>query len=343
MRGAPRLSLRSVATLLLLLLTRASPPAASWPVPASSLAAHVISLQRTPRRYAYFLQNGLVARVLPALQVLEAVDGSTLEPARDERFSVLARVNLQRKTRRSHTDLVTLGMAGLYISHVEAWKRVLASGVELAIVLEDDAEITADLLPRLDAVMAQLPPPEEWDVWILGCLTVNAHAHAPGLAAGIHEVSEYYGTQAYVVTRRGAARLLAAAYPMAVQVDAFMAQASMLGIIRTLWRADGYVNVRQLTFAGTTVQQLYCDLCSLPHDYNRVTDVAFWLLVGALLALALLRGQRAGWWERITPSCCARAPLCCCCGSSGAKCNAALRRAGVLPSVASKRPGDAAD
>ena len=180
------------------------------------------------------------------------------------------------------------------MSHAEVWSRVLDSGVELAMVLEDDADITPDLLGRLDAVLAQLPPPGEWDVWILGCLTVNAHAPAAGLAPGIHEVSEFYGTQAYIVTRRGAQRLLSNAFPMEVQVDAFMAQAAMLGIVRTLWRADGYVNVRQLTFAGTTVQQLYCDLCSLPHDYNRASDVLFWLAVGAQLTLLVTRTQVGG-------------------------------------------------
>lgn len=282
-----------VAALLLLaciaLTSAAGAGGASWPVAASSLPSYVISLKRTPRRFAYFMRSGVVSRVLPGLQVVDAVDGTTLDPPRDERFSVLARVNLLRKTRRSHTDLVTLGMAGLYLSHADVWQRVLASGAELAIVLEDDAEIAGDLLERMDEVLAQLPPPSQWDVWILGCLTVNAHAPAPGLATGIHEVTEYYGTQAYVVTRRGAQRLLGAAFPMAVQVDAFMAQASMLGIVRTLWRTDQRVNIKQLAFAGSTVQEFYCGLCALPHDYNRVTDVLFWICAGAAAMLALVR------------------------------------------------------
>lgn len=263
--------------------------ASTWPVDPASLPAYVITLKRTPKRFTYFMQSGAVEKQFPGLQVFEAIDGKTLDPLTDERFSVLARVNMMRKTRRSHTDLVTLGMAGLYISHAEVWKRIVDSGAELAVVLEDDAEIMHDFQARFGAVMAQLPPPSEWDVYILGCLTVDAHAPAAGLHAGIHEVQEYYGTQAYAVTRRGAQRLLAAAYPMAVQVDAYMAQASMLGMIRTLWRTDGFLDVRQLMWAGTTVQQLYCDLCNLPHDYNRVTDVLKWLLLGAALGLAFVK------------------------------------------------------
>lgn len=304
----------------------AAAAAASEPVDPAAIPAYVISLKRTPRRFSLFMQSGVVARVLPALTVFDAVDGNTLDPLTDERFSVLSRVNLLRKTRRSHTELVTLGMSGLYVSHVEVWKRVVASGAPMAIVLEDDAAIEPDLLERMRAVLAQLPPPTEWDVWILGCLTVNAHRAAPGLHPLIHEVSEYYGTQAYVVSRRGAQRLAAAAYPMSVQVDAFMAQASMLGMIRTLWRTDGHLNVKQLLWAGTTVQQLYCDLCDLPHDYNRLADVAKWLLLGAALALVLLRPPTPWLAERLP----------CLRGCLLARC---LRRAGSA-AAAHKRSGE---
>lgn len=261
----------------------------AWPADPATMPAYVITLKRTPKRLEYFMKTGTVASQLPQLQVFEAVDGKTLDPVNDERFSVLARVNLIRKTRRSHTDLVTAGMAGLYISHVEVWKAVVASGAPLAIVLEDDAEIPADFQERWAAVMAQLPPPTEWDVYILGCLSVGGHHPGPGLHPAIHEVAEYFGTQAYVVTARGAQRLLRVAYPMAVQVDAFMAQASTLGLVRTLWRHDGFLDVRQLFWAGTTVQQLYCDLCNLPHDYNRVADVLKWLALGLALGMGLMR------------------------------------------------------
>ena len=282
--------------------------AAQWPVDASSIPSYVITLKRTPRRFKLFMQ-GAVSKVLPNLEIFDAVDGSKLDPARDDRFSVLARVNFMRKTRRSHTDLVTLGMAGLYISHVEIWKKIVDSGADLAIVLEDDASIEADLLTRMNVVLKDLPPPTDWDVWILGCLTVDKHSPsaAGDLPSNIHEVQEYYGTQAYVITRRGAQRLIAQAYPMAVQVDAYMAQASMLGIIRTLWRTDGYVNVKQLLLAGTTVQQVYCDLCSLPHDYNRVTDVLKWIALGVVIGMLYYRLPK-DWASRVPGlnKCCKR-------------------------------------
>ena len=83
--------------------------------------------------------------------------------------------------------------------------------------------------------------------------------------------------------------------------DAFMAQASMLGVIRTLWRADDFIHVKQLLFAGTTVQQVYCDLCELPHDYNRFTDVMKWLCLGIALGLAYYRLPR-DWIHRLPGS-----------------------------------------
>ena len=69
----------------------------------------------------------------------------------------------------------------------------------------------------------------------------------------------------------------------------------------TWWAVDRYVltltvlhgpaagDVRSMWFTRSDVQDT-CHLCDLPHDYNRVTDVLFWLATGALLAVVLTRG-----------------------------------------------------
>ena len=271
----------------------------AWPIPAISIPAYVITLKRTPQRFAQFEEDGRPFRVLPRLARHEGVDGKLLSSLNDDRFSIVARLNMQRGTRRAHSDLVTLGMAGLYISHVDVWQRFLSeTGDALAIVLEDDAVVPNDLTTRMDDAMRRMPPPGEWDVWILGAIVVTASAQAPGATRGLNEVKGYGGTQAYVITRRGAARLIALSYPMQTQVDAFMSQAAELGLIRTLWFADSSVNVPQrfrIMNQGSTVQQTYCDLCDLPHDYSRLRDVGTWLLVGMCATLLIQRLRCAQW------------------------------------------------
>lgn len=280
-------------SLLLLTLGSIFAAAAPWPPRAAELPAWVISLRRTPKRYADFSADGAALRVFPRLERFDAIDGRELDVVNDERFAVSARVAVRRGSRRAHTDLATVGMAGLYISHVDVWTKCAASaGDDVCVVLEDDAVITPALAPRLDALLAALPSPDAWDVVVLGAVRVARSHAAPGLAPGLHVVDEYAGTQAYLVSRRGAARLLRLAYPMTTQVDAFMSQAAALGLVRALWPSAGDValSVPQRLFAGTTVQERYCHLCDLGDDYNRFVDVARWMAVGAVAALALALG-----------------------------------------------------
>ena len=70
------------------------------------------------------------------------MDGRTLSVVTERRISSRSRVRSRDTAdRRSHSDLQTLGMAGLYISHVDVWAAFLASGEEVGLVLEDDAVV----------------------------------------------------------------------------------------------------------------------------------------------------------------------------------------------------------
>ena len=288
----------------------------AWPVSVLVVPAYVITLRRTPERFGLFTSAGSFS-ILPRLVRHDAIDGNTLTPADDNRISIAARLNIQRGTRRAHADLVTLGMAGLYLSHVEVWQRFLAETTDaVAIVLEDDAVITEGLPARMDAALRRLPPPDTWDVWVLGALAVTSSSPSHEGTRDLHDVTSYSGTQAYVVTRRGAARLVALSLPMEAQIDAFMSHVAELGLVRVLWFADGSVHVPQgfrlLVSGGSTVQSNYCDLCDLPHNYNRTLDVSTWLVVGIAVAIAMQIASARGLLNSI--------------GASVARCSALLRR-----------------
>jgi hypothetical protein len=197
-------------------------------------------------------------KVFPKLKVFDAIDGKKLDLIADDRVSANGRVITAGNgaTRRRHADVASPGMIGLYISHVDVWRAFLESGAPVGVVFEDDARVPADAAIHFNKLLQSMPPADTWDVWFLGLLRMFESAPAPrSFGPGWVRPTSFYGTQAYLVTRRGAQRLIDHAYPCTMQVDAFMATMSRLGQIVAVTRTDETVQWSQFgLITGTTVQ-----------------------------------------------------------------------------------------
>jgi GR25 family glycosyltransferase involved in LPS biosynthesis len=332
-----------------------APSASVAHITHQNVAAWVISLARTPHRYAVFRANSWAHQVFPRLAAFAATDGLALDVARDARISAHGRAAILRGERRSHSGLATRGMAGLYVSHVDVWRAFLASGEPVGLVFEDDALVQADAGPRFDAALRALPNSTlawDLDLWLLGVVAVlEERPAARALGPGWTRVTNFFGTQAYLLTRRGAQRLVAHAYPMTDQIDAYMARMAALGEVVALKREDGLVDFPQFVFgplAGvwSTVQQSYCDMCSLPPDWSRAHDEAGWQRCGAALGAALVLvpwTRLAAWLARAARRCRRRLG----CGGSGGgggaacggACGACGERAAAAGAAACSRAG----
>ena len=276
--------------------------ARAWPQTMASVPLYVVSLARSPKRWRAFVASGVAARSFPTLEQFPAVDGRSVSVRNDSRLSPTARVAILRGTRRDHTDITTAGMVGCYLSHLALWQRVLADGSALAVVMEDDAAVTPGARRHIDALLAALPGTDSWDVLLLG------HAHPPTQAPsadhpGFADVSAWYGTIAYAVTARGAAALVRRALPIQFQVDGYMAQLAKRREL-TVLHGPSAGDIRSMWFTRSDVQDT-CHLCDLPHDYNRVADVAFWVALGAALTLA---ANALAEWRRVRAAALAPAP-----------------------------------
>lgn len=111
------------------------------------------------------------------------------------------------------------GEKGCYASHIGAWQQLLASEAPALVVLEDDVRLTPQFTEVIEAIAALKEP---WDmVKLLGRdrektrsqrpLTGNTvlvdYARVPSMTAG------------YVISRAGAARLLASRQPFGRPID----------------------------------------------------------------------------------------------------------------------------
>lgn len=263
------------------------PPPSLWPV-------WVISLARMPKRIKRFFAKTAAKEEFPRLVEFSATDGISLDVCHDERVTPLARLRTRDGTgRRSHSDLQTAGMVGLYISHVELWRAFLATGEPVGIVLEDDAVVHEGLAERMSLALRGMPAVAQWDIWLLG--TVGIHAHVKAEEGEWDEgwgfVTAWWGTQAYAITRRGATRLLAHAYPTDAQIDAYMAHMAALGEVVVVTRTNKDVDVPQFAWwqQSTSIQkfELFCDTCSLPNDFTLAADNNMLLAMGGVAGVIL--------------------------------------------------------
>lgn len=254
--------------------------------------AWVISLERTPLRYALFSTTSHAHKEFSSLEKHAAVDGNHLDIRSESKIALASRRSITTGERKSHSELATTGMAGLYISHVDVWKACVAQKrYGICIVFEDDALVPAGAGDVWDQVMHDIPKNADWDCWLLGVVAVLEHVPPHRLfPPGWTRVTNWFGTQAYAVTREGAAKLLQHAYPMTAQIDAYMAQMSALGEIVTIYRMDKAVDYPQFgVWSITTVQQLGggCAKCDLPATWDRKEDEMGWQMVGIAMGAAV--------------------------------------------------------
>ena len=204
-----------------------------------------ISLERRPERWAAFETRAAGAGL--HITKLPAVDAKSFQTKAHEHpdISVLTAHNIYYGVRRSHYEIDAAGAIGCSLSHYEAWRQLLASSAPAMIIFEDDSPVPADLRARLEALMPMLP--DNWDIIQFQRTEFSNGASCkpiPGeepwyICLGL------MGSHAYMISRRGAQRLLEKAYPIELHMDAYMAFMSRIGAVRMLWHPS--INIPQPT------------------------------------------------------------------------------------------------
>lgn len=166
-----------------------------------------------------------------------------------ERFEALdgKRLNASRTFGEGHAtwrcaNFCPKAMLAISMTHRAIWQTVVDRGLESALVLEDDAVLSADCNIRVPEAVSELPG--DWDVLYLGCFLlcndpdsesalfrglVRATVGSPNPGARNHSKSLVVpgfptGTHAYAVSNAGARRLLELLPRASFHVDIDMAR-----------------------------------------------------------------------------------------------------------------------
>lgn len=134
------------------------------------------------------------------------------------------------KYRLYHGKRPNLGQIGCFLSHLEVYRRFLASDAEYAMVCEDDILVAEDIRAVLDAAVQHS---ELWD--ILRCSGFHdPHPLKVTPLVGTYQLAvsmtRLCGTGCYVVNRKAAAALLQKMAPMRLPIDHSLDREWMYGL-----------------------------------------------------------------------------------------------------------------
>ena len=252
-----------------------------------------ISLKKRPDRWARLSKEAEVAG-LPVTRV-DAVDASTFVAHQHPDITLATAHNIYFKTRRSNYEIDAAGAVGCSLSHFAAWKALIASDKAATLVFEDDATIPVTLVPRLEKVLADAPP--DWDIIQLQkTRTATNDACKPIKGSSWELCTSLMGTHAYIVSRRGAKRLLEKAYPIELHVDAYMAYMARLEHIRMIWHPLIDIQPRM---SLSDIDHGNSRICSLPTDMDDRGLLALPITtIAGIMALALVTGGLVGYGLR---------------------------------------------
>jgi glycosyl transferase family 25 len=107
----------------------------------------------------------------------------------------------------SFYDKCNEGQLGCFLSHFQLWKYIIKSNIDLAVVLEDDVKIYNNFNKNIDSIYENLPVKFDYVHLFIHPDKQNIQ-YLEGKDGDIIPAEDNFGTVAYMVSLRGAKRLV---------------------------------------------------------------------------------------------------------------------------------------
>jgi glycosyl transferase, family 25 len=187
----------------------------------STVHAYVINLARSLDRRAHI--TGELKKTGLDYEIITAVDGRDLDLSDPTIVdpSLTTCIGLPAGA----VGGLPAGTAGAALSHLSVYRKIIADGLDKALVLEDDVMLTADIGSLADAVAGQLAGAE---VALLSyespdpCkISPEGSTHLPSarLLALPIDILQPRSAGAYIITREACERMIKCLLPVRVQAD----------------------------------------------------------------------------------------------------------------------------
>jgi GR25 family glycosyltransferase involved in LPS biosynthesis len=211
----------------------------------------------------------------------EAINGSAIDVMKDERISLRTKRNVKEHVRRDHEELDSAGGVGCYLSHTNVWKQFLERPEPYAMVLEDDAYLHEGFLEEFQAAMKDATLlPQMPDLWYFNMPTqfyydnkgkprpdtVKYNCLGPWIT---QTCSNFTG---YLISKKGAEKLLETAFPLDMHVDLYTCLAGDLNRIFSVAHRGVILDQISIKAVDSDIRaenSTDCAICNIPTKYEK--------------------------------------------------------------------------
>jgi GR25 family glycosyltransferase involved in LPS biosynthesis len=243
---------------------------------------YCINLKHRGDRWARFSSQ-------PELEVLkksyeferfEGINGSAINVQKDERISLRTKRNIKQHIRRDHEELDSAGGVGCYLSHTTVWKKFLERSEPYAIILEDDAILYPGFTADFQRAMRDTTLlPDMPDIWFFSP-TYDFYYDYRGEPTpssikknilGPWQIKTCSSFTGYLISRRGAERLLETAFPIDMHVDLYTCLNGDLGKILTVSHKNVLIDAYSIEQLDSDIraESDECTICDVPTHFRR--------------------------------------------------------------------------
>ena len=229
-----------------------------------SIPVKCINLRRREDRWRDFTSQPGAAKFQRNLDRYEAVDAENLDVTKDPNVSIQVLYNIKNNERRSHHEIVSKGSIACYYSHTNLWKWLINETDAPALcVMEDDLKLEPDSYEKLQALLQDpAVAAGDWDIFNPGAF---AGERIP-INEKICEYKRSFLFHCYIITRKGAEKLLKTAFPILMHVDHYASYCASIGNVRIIGPCARLMYQRDDKSDNRT--DFKCNACIVPTIEN---------------------------------------------------------------------------
>ncbi len=176
------------------------------------------------------------------------------------------------KTRKDHAQLSSWGAVGCSLSHILLWKKIVDENLDSLLIFEDDIYFYPNFKENLSRVLENIP--EDADAVFLDVIRNFKSVQYNDIFDRI--LDQFFGMHAYIMTNKGAKKLLPYVFPIEIQIDSFMGFRANLGDL-TLFAAKDICGQKVHISTIQTINP--CVLCDLNDKHLYFLNFTFGFLV----------------------------------------------------------------
>jgi GR25 family glycosyltransferase involved in LPS biosynthesis len=197
----------------------------------STLKTYVINLDASTARWEN-ISAALAKTEFTNVERVSAVIGKNIEDMELAGVSLHTRYLIRTQADRcSHEQVSTMGTIGCTLSHVKCLEIFLETDQPACFICEDDFTFVPQTTIAMRQMISELPSTDNFDILSVANLSTWNNCEKFQESSVLKTCDHLMGTQFYLITRRGASRLLQYMFPIEMHIDAMI---SLLNIEKKL-------------------------------------------------------------------------------------------------------------